>query len=122
MLLPKTKLISSCPFFPYQQLGVVCRPNVDLRSDVCVAQFSLCLDDLSRLALRKYTQALSKQIGQAETNPNGSVTNTGSNTLMEKLFNLFMDHGTSWSESLESTLAEAQTPSTPQVSEGSIHR
>ncbi|BBN01208.1 calcineurin-binding protein cabin-1 [Marchantia polymorpha subsp. ruderalis] len=85
-------------------------------------KFSLCLDDLSRLALRKYTQALSKQIGQAETNPNGSVTNTGSNTLMEKLFNLFMDHGTSWSESLESTLAEAQTPSTPQVSEGSIHR
>ncbi|KAL2642164.1 hypothetical protein R1flu_009751 [Riccia fluitans] len=85
-------------------------------------KFSLCLDDLSRLALRKYTQALSKQIGQAETNPNASVTSCASSTLMEKLFNLFMDHGTSWSESLEITLAEAPAASAPQGSECLIHR
>ncbi|KAL3695588.1 hypothetical protein R1sor_009664 [Riccia sorocarpa] len=86
-------------------------------------KFSLCLDDLSRLALRKYTQALSKQIGQAETNPNGSVTSSASSTLMEKLFNLFMDHGTSWSESLEVTVVEAPTiGSAPQASECLIHR
>lgn len=89
------------------------RAFYSLRTD---KKFSLCLEDLSRLALGKYIRALAMSIAQADVND--TMSQSTLHSLLEKLFNLFMDYGTSWSESLQISLAEAEVIS---MTEGSIY-
>ncbi|CAM6113955.1 unnamed protein product [Calypogeia fissa] len=103
-----------------EKTGDICtleRAFSSLKTD---KKFSLCLDDLSRVALGKYVQALVVAICQADAT-DGTAPLPTFYALLEKFFNLFMEFGSSWPDSLEISLAEAEVPSTAQFSEDSIY-
>ena len=83
-------------------------------------QFSLCLEDISRVALGKYILVLARAICQADSEGHSSQTRL--HPLLEKMFNLYMDYGISWSDSAGLSLAEAGIMNSPEVAEGAIYR
>lgn len=84
------------------------------------SQFSLCLEDISRVALGKYILALARAICQADSE--GPSSQTRLHPLLEKMFNLYMDYGISWSDSAGLSLAEAGIMNSPEVAESAIYR
>lgn len=83
-------------------------------------QFSLCLADMVQIALGKYIHTLGAAIVQFDTV--GSVSNLSLKNLLERFFNLFMEHGGSWSDVVAVSLAEAGMSSAAAVSESVIYR
>lgn len=83
-------------------------------------QFSLCLEDISRVALGKYILALARAICQADAE--GLSSQTKFYSLLEKMFNLYMDYGISWADSAGLSLAEAGIMNEPEVAESAIYR
>ncbi len=83
-------------------------------------QFSLCLEDISRVALGKYIQTLARALCQAESE--GSRSQARFHSLLEKMFNLYMDYGVSWSDSAGLSLTEAGILNAPEVAESAIYR
>lgn len=92
----------------------------NLRTTLDELQFSLCLEDISRVALGKYILALARAICQ--TDSEGSTSQTLLHPLLEKMFNLYMDFGISWSDSAGLSLAEAGIMNSPEVAESAIYR
>ncbi len=86
----------------------------------CDMQFSLCLEDISRVALGKYIQTLARALCQAESE--GSRSQARFHSLLEKMFNLYMDYGVSWSDSAGLSLTEAGILNAPEVAESAIYR
>lgn len=80
-------------------------------------KFSLCLEDITPVALGRYIQALGRAISHAEFN--GSSSSNSFEQLLEKMFNLFMDHGNSWSDL--AGLSELRSPSSPEFSESAVY-
>ncbi|OVA14456.1 Tetratricopeptide repeat-containing domain [Macleaya cordata] len=86
------------------------RAYVSLRAD---KRFCLCLEDLVPVALGRYIQALVSSIRQAET-PGSADVSSSPEHLLEKMFNLFMDHGNLWTDI--SSLPEIKSPELPESS------
>lgn len=82
-------------------------------------KFSLCLEDISRVALGKYILVLARAICQADSE--GPASQTRLHTLLEKMFHLYMDFGISWSDSAGLSLAEAGIMNSPEVAESAIY-
>eukprot|EP00250_Pteridium_aquilinum_P016505 c23135_g1_i3 orf=228-6338(+) len=82
-------------------------------------KFSLCLADMVHVALGKYIHTLGAAISQFDTA--GMVPNLSLKNLLERFFNLFMEHGGSLSDVVAVSLAEAGISSAIVVSENSIH-
>ncbi|KAG0581073.1 hypothetical protein KC19_4G222800 [Ceratodon purpureus] len=82
-------------------------------------KFSLCLEDISRVALGKYILVLARAICQADSE--GPASQTRLHPLLEKMFNLYMDYGISWSDSAGLSLAEAGIMNSPEVAESAIY-
>eukprot|EP01018_Ginkgo_biloba_P039569 Gb_33410 [translate_table: standard] len=80
-------------------------------------KFSLCLEDITPVALGRYIQALGMAISHAETL--GSGSNSSFEHLLEKMFNLFMDHGSLWSDL--AGLSELRGSSAPEFSESTVY-
>jgi calcineurin-binding protein cabin-1 len=80
-------------------------------------KFSPCLEDITPVALGKYIQALGRAISHAEFN--GSSSGNSFEQLLEKMFNLFMDHGNLWSDL--AGLSELRSPSSPEFSESTVY-
>ncbi|GAB2228405.1 hypothetical protein Droror1_Dr00010243, partial [Drosera rotundifolia] len=58
--------------------------------------FSLCLEDLVTVALGRYLRALVSSIRSDEEVP--SSGKSSSEQILDKMFSLFMEHGSLWSE------------------------
>ncbi|XP_024373289.1 calcineurin-binding protein 1 isoform X1 [Physcomitrium patens] len=99
-----------------EDLGTLERAYTCLKAD---RKFSLCLEDISRVALGKYILALARAICQ--TDSEGSTSQTLLHPLLEKMFNLYMDFGISWSDSAGLSLAEAGIMNSPEVAESAIY-
>lgn len=80
-------------------------------------KFSPCLEDITPVALGKYIQALGRAISHAEFN--GSSSSNSFEQLLEKMFNLFMDHGNLWSDL--AGLSELRSPSSSEFSESTVY-
>ncbi|XP_024519713.1 uncharacterized protein LOC9647662 [Selaginella moellendorffii] len=63
-------------------------------------RFSICLEDIASAALSSYVHALGATITQAESSSSSSFSSLQG--LLERMFNLFMDHGIWWAETSES--------------------
>lgn len=70
-------------------------------------QFSLCLGDIVPVALGKYIQVLTSSIHNAET-CSATDNNASLEQLLEKMFNIFMDHVNLWTDI--SSLPEVNNP------------
>ncbi|CAN5976218.1 unnamed protein product [Sphagnum jensenii] len=92
------------------------RAYTSLKTD---RKFSLCLEDISRVALGKYIQTLARALCQAESE--GSRSQARFHSLLEKMFNLYMDYGVSWSDSAGLSLTEAGILNAPEVAESAIY-
>ncbi|KAI3908735.1 hypothetical protein MKW98_029285 [Papaver atlanticum] len=93
------------------------RAYISLRAD---KRFSLCLEDLVPVALGRYIQSLVSSIHQAETLGSADVSSSPEHWL-EKLFNLFMDQGSVWTDI--SSLPEIKRPELSESSfYGYLHR
>ncbi|XP_077210122.1 tetratricopeptide repeat (TPR)-like superfamily protein isoform X2 [Tasmannia lanceolata] len=87
------------------------RAYTSLRTD---KRFSLCLEDIAPVALTRYIQALTLSICHTETLGSGSVNSL--DLLLERMFNLFMEHGNLWTD--KSSLPEMNSP---ELSENSLY-
>lgn len=82
-------------------------------------KFSLCLADMINVTLGKYIHTLGAAICHADTI--GSMPHHSLKTLLEKFFNLFIEHGSSWSDVAAVSLTEAGLESSEIASEAAIH-
>lgn len=82
-------------------------------------KFSLCLADMIQIALGKYIHTLGAAIFQFDMV--GTVPNLSLKNLLERFFNLFMEHGGSWSDIVTMSLTEAGLSSGDVVSENAIY-
>lgn len=82
---------------------------------ICV-QFALCLGDIIPVALGKYIQVLISSIRNTE---NHSAKNNSFliEQMLEKLFNIFMDHANMWTDII--TLPELKMA---DLSESNLYR
>ncbi|KAJ7562157.1 hypothetical protein O6H91_03G056900 [Diphasiastrum complanatum] len=92
------------------------RAYTSLKTD---KKFSLCLDDVASIALGSYIRTLGRTISQVLTD--GCMENSALKNLLEKMFNVFMDQGSSWSETVGLSLAEAEMTDSLRISEESIY-
>jgi len=80
--------------------------EVYLPSYYIVLQFSLCLGDIVLVGLGKYIQVLTSSIRNAEKL--GGTDSTTLDQMLEKMFNIFMDHANLWADI--SSLPEVNNP------------
>ncbi|KAI5079572.1 hypothetical protein GOP47_0005051 [Adiantum capillus-veneris] len=92
------------------------RAYCSLRGD---KKFSLCLADMVHVALGKYIHTLGAAIFQFDMV--GIVPNLSVKNLLERFFNLFMEHGGSLSDIVAISLAEAGINPAAALSENTIH-
>ncbi|KAJ8637861.1 hypothetical protein MRB53_012128 [Persea americana] len=97
-------------------LSTLERAYMTLRTD---KRFSLCLEDITPVALGRYIQALTSSIQRAETL--GSDVGSTVEHLLEKMFNVFIDHMNLWMDI--SNLHELKSPELTESSlYGYIHK
>ncbi|ERN03626.1 hypothetical protein AMTR_s00042p00226140 [Amborella trichopoda] len=76
-----------------EDFGTLERAYSSLRTD---KRFSLCLEDIVPVALGRYAQALALSVNRSVIPATG---NAGSlDHLLERIFNIFLDHGSSWTD------------------------